>query len=394
MNPSNNIRSLILALMLVLVAMVQTMAQVTHEVFRGEVYALGVVNVPGETYEWKVFNDHTLTVEAGDNEIIFISGNNGNQVSIRWLRTGVYYFTVRAQSLMGCSNLKVGMITVVEDQNLSPTISISTDMNPICKGTLVKFTATTMGAGYSPIFSWAKNGIQVGENSPVYYDSTIVDKDVINCTMISRSKEKGAVITRSNDIRMTVLTVIAGFTFTENFSNINGNLLFNNTSKGADTYNWDFGDGQVSNEVNPSVTYTNDGIYMIRLTAMNRINCMDTCSYKYVMLFKGLYIPNAFAPGSASQLGRVFQPAGISIKNYKIEVYDNWGHLMWESSALDSNGTPTESWDGTYEGKPMPQGTYLWKVNAVFFDESTWQGSDNKSGKGNSASFGTVLLIR
>lgn len=394
MNPLNNIRRLILALMLVLVAMAQTMAQVTHDVFRGEVYALGVINVPGETYEWKVYKDHTLSVEAGNNEVIFINGNTGSQVPIRWLKTGVYYFTVRAQSAMGCSNLKVGMITVEEEQNLSPTISISTDQNPICKGALVKFTASVMGAGYSPIFTWTKNGIQVGENSPVLYDSTVIDRDVISCTMISRSKEGGTVITKSNDIRMTVLTVIAGFTFTENFSNINGNLLFNNTSKGAETYNWDFGDGQVSNEVNPSVTYTKDGIYMIRLTAMNRINCMDTCSYKYVMLFKGLYIPNAFAPGSASQLGSVFQPAGISLKKYKIEVYDNWGHLMWESSALDSNGTPTESWDGTYEGRPMPQGTYLWKVNAEFLDETIWQGSDNKSGKGKGASFGTVLLIR
>jgi gliding motility-associated-like protein len=239
---------------------------------------------------------------------------------------------------------------------------------------------------------WFKNGMQVGQNSASYTDSMLVINDVINCNLISNIEDSGTVVIRSNTIKMMVFYTKAGFTITENFSNIIGNILFNNTSTDADSFYWDFGNGQTSTSTNPSVTYETDGTFLILLTAMNKLNCVDTISLKYEMLFKGLFIPNAFAPGATATLGSVFQPAGISLKKYKIEVYDNWGHLMWESSKLDGNGTPTESWDGTYQGTPMPQGTYLWKVHAIFFDDTIWLGSDNGFGKG--STMGTVLLIR
>ena len=392
MQPLINFKRLLLAFMLVILAVVQSTAQISHEVIRGEVYALGVVDVPGETYEWKVYSNFTLMNESGQQDVVFLTNNFGHQVAIKWLKSGTYYFTVTAQSQTGCMNLKVGMITVVDEQNLSPSISITPDKNPICKGTLVTFTAKIINEGKNPVFVWLKNGIHVGHNLPTYADSILVDKDVISCNLISNVKDAGTVTIKSDEIKMVVSFTKAEFTITENFGYMNGNIIFNNTSTGADTYYWDFGNGQTSTEINPSHTYTKDGTYLILLTAMNKLNCSDTFSYKYEMLFKGLYIPNAFAPGATTTLGSVFQPAGISLKRYKIEVYDNWGHMMWESSALDNNGTPTESWDGTYHGKPMPQGTYLWKVHAVFLDDSTWQGSDNGAGKG--SAIGTVLLIR
>ncbi len=65
---------------------------------------------------------------------------------------------------------------------------------------------------------------------------------------------------------------------------------------------------------------------------------------------------------------------------------------MWESDQLDSHGRPTEGWDGNVNGAPMKEGTYAWKVIAVFTDDSIWQGAD--IGKGEYKSIGTVTLIR
>jgi hypothetical protein len=65
---------------------------------------------------------------------------------------------------------------------------------------------------------------------------------------------------------------------------------------------------------------------------------------------------------------------------------------MWESTAIDENGVPTEAWDGTFQGVLMPQGTYMWKVNAIFTDGTVWRGSD--IGKGKGSAMGTVTLIR
>ena len=163
-------------------------------------------------------------------------------------------------------------------------------------------------------------------------------------------------------------------------------------SYGADSYYWDFGNGQTSTEENPTVAYNQDGIYNIRLVAMNDYSCTDTVWNNYKVEFFGLYIPNAFAPESSSSPANVFKPGGTNLKQYLIQVFDGWGHLLWESTALDSEGSPSESWDGKYNGNLMPQGTYMWKVNAIFNDNTVWQGCD--IGKGKGKNIGTVTLIR
>jgi hypothetical protein len=44
-------------------------------------------------------------------------------------------------------------------------------------------------------------------------------------------------------------------------------LYFQNTSSEANSYEWDFGDGYISNDVNPYHTYNSNGIYDVTLTA-------------------------------------------------------------------------------------------------------------------------------
>lgn len=52
----------------------------------------------------------------------------------------------------------------------------------------------------------------------------------------------------------------------------NVNFLNESISPNTTTYAWDFGDGNTSDEENPSHTYTNTGNYMVRLT-ITQINC-------------------------------------------------------------------------------------------------------------------------
>jgi len=46
-------------------------------------------------------------------------------------------------------------------------------------------------------------------------------------------------------------------------------VTFTNVSLNADTYSWDFGDGESSTEMSPSHTYATDGTYDVTLTATN-----------------------------------------------------------------------------------------------------------------------------
>lgn len=58
--------------------------------------------------------------------------------------------------------------------------------------------------------------------------------------------------------------VIADFEFVEKEK---GLVLFTNKSSGAETYEWDFGNGQRSNEKNPSFQYDANKEYVVNLTA-------------------------------------------------------------------------------------------------------------------------------
>ncbi len=54
-----------------------------------------------------------------------------------------------------------------------------------------------------------------------------------------------------------------------NFTVSGEQVYFNNTSLMASAYNWDFGDGSSSFEINPSHTYSSTGIFTVKLKATN-----------------------------------------------------------------------------------------------------------------------------
>lgn len=53
-------------------------------------------------------------------------------------------------------------------------------------------------------------------------------------------------------------------------------FLFTNTTSGASTYEWDFGDGTSSYSSNPQHIYTTTGTYDVRLIAISGAGCRDT----------------------------------------------------------------------------------------------------------------------
>ncbi len=186
-------------------------------------------------------------------------------------------------------------------------------------------------------------------------------------------------------------TPVVAFNVSYNYNGITGQVLLNNTSTGASSYLWSFGDGNTSTDANPVYQYASVGVFKIFLTATSVYMCSDTASSVY-NLTSGLFVPNSFAPGSDNAGINIFEPKGVNLKEFDIQVFSTWGNLLWESKKLDANGEPVEGWDGTYKGQPMPAGDYIWRIKAKFLDGSEWKGSDN--GDGNKKPYGTVLLIR
>jgi hypothetical protein len=185
------------------------------------------------------------------------------------------------------------------------------------------------------------------------------------------------------------------YTYTDNFNGVQGQLQFDNLSIDGEEYYWDFDNGNDSYAQNPVAFFQNDGIYNISLVTWSDKGCTDTLSMKYEFMVKGLYVPNAFSPESRSESVRLLKPVGVNLKQYRFEVFDRWGNLLWWSDKLDDLGRPTEGWDGTYNGVLLQHGVFVWKASAIFKDGTVWDANnvgntENLSKKKS----GTALMIR
>jgi hypothetical protein len=134
-----------LALMPVIAIVAPTAAQ--NIVYAGETNSLSVAPVPGESYEWELYNDINslnLAVVPGNcpvSNAFFVGGiNTGPSVSVTWLIPGTYYFKVTATT--SCTkNLAIGEMTVLY---ALPT-AILLPPGPICAGDSVHLTVQLTG---------------------------------------------------------------------------------------------------------------------------------------------------------------------------------------------------------------------------------------------------------
>jgi hypothetical protein len=182
-----------------------------------------------------------------------------------------------------------------------------------------------------------------------------------------------------------------------------GTIQFTNTSLLADNYIWDFGDGELSVDIDPIHKYIHNSNATVTLYAINNNGCRDTITQLIeVDFFYGLFIPSTMYPGHEAFGVANFVPIGVGIKEFEILVYDNWGNIIWQSTALDADGRPSEYWNGLFDGtvndngngsgRPVQQDSYVWKANAIFMNGTIWQG--NSFGKNKFIKSGTITVIR
>ncbi len=132
-------------------------------------------------------------------------------------------------------------------------------------------------------------------------------------------------------------------------------------------YYWELGDGRTSTLPQPKVFYENNGSYTVSLFVTNIYGCQNlTDTILDVSCTGNIVLPNALAPSNPDKSLAWFIPKGKNIETLNIEIYSTWGERIWYTNNLDKEGSPTEYWDGTYNGKDLPQGAYLVKMRATF----------------------------
>lgn len=74
-----------------------------------------------------------------------------------------------------------------------------------------------------------------------------------------------------------------------------------------------------------------------------------------------VFIPNTFTPNGDGK-NDIFYAYGPSIGTISMNIYDQWGHVIYQSRTME-NG-----WDGTYRGQPQPNGVYVYVIDLVMKD--------------------------
>ncbi len=141
----------------------------------------------------------------------------------------------------------------------------------------------------------------------------------------------------------------------------NSEVSFNNKSTNAVRYKWNFGDGQSSEEENPSHIFDQVGSLKIKLIAFNGVNCLD--EYETNLEVVPFFVPNAFTPNNDGKNDVFFDGTPVlNVNSYDMLVFNRWGQMIY---ATDSFFRP---WDGTLsDGSLAPEGlyTYLIKITSV-----------------------------
>jgi gliding motility-associated-like protein len=117
--------------------------------------------------------------------------------------------------------------------------------------------------------------------------------------------------------------------------------------------------GYQVNAMTTEYEYPAVGTYEISQIVTTANGCKDTIigSLKVIPHYT-FYIPNAFTP-TEDRLNETWIPQGESIAEFNMFIYDRWNEELFQSSSLE------EGWDGTYKGKLVQQGIYVYKIDVV-----------------------------
>ena len=185
---------------------------------------------------------------------------------------------------------------------------------------------------------------------PGYYDIALLVESAPGC---------------SDSIRYPNAIHVAGyphadFTFGPSEPENGKEVFFYNLSSGDNitNYAWNFGDGHSSSVEEPSHVYhlTESDLMTVHLTVTNSDGCSDDTIQVVPVEDKfAFYVPNAFTPNTDGK-NEVFLPKVNDVVNYDFKIFTRTGELIFYTN------NPETGWDGTMQGKPAPQGVYVWTI--------------------------------
>ncbi len=139
-------------------------------------------------------------------------------------------------------------------------------------------------------------------------------------------------------------------------------VILRTLASNYDSYLWSTG------ETSSSIFVDKIGTYYVTVTQQT---CQSSDTIHVLPGDCDIYIPSAFTPNK-DNLNETFGVVDYaSVQDFSLQVYGKWGQLVFSSNDVN------KKWDGTFKGKNMPNGSYIWMLKYTnnrgrkFYDQGT-----------------------
>ncbi|MDN3687626.1 PKD domain-containing protein [Cyclobacterium jeungdonense] len=143
------------------------------------------------------------------------------------------------------------------------------------------------------------------------------------------------------------------------------------------TFLWDFGDGTQSEEASPSHQYRQKGTFTVSLDLVDGNGCTAQFTREVTILAFEIRMPDGFTPDAPDGSNAHYFPVFAKIDGLEFWVFNKWGEVIFYTNDEESLG-----WNGYYQGKVAPAGSYVYRLSYTAPDG----GQETKSG--------SFLLVR
>ncbi|MBL7923489.1 MAG: PKD domain-containing protein [Bacteroidia bacterium] len=198
--------------------------------------------------------------------------STGVQPGHTYLSGGVYYPELIALTGFGCSDtfsFNTG-INVLQ----TPQAIISASDTTGCEPVSITFTSTSLDT-QSPSYNWYNDNGNTG-NTPVFQPLFL--NDSVYSVMLVITNGNGCSDTVTQQVTIHPSPVAGGSADLSSGCHPLP-VQFTNSSVGAGTYTWYFGNGDSSTLPDPTYTYLVPGYYQPTLIAVNAFGCSDTFTF-------------------------------------------------------------------------------------------------------------------
>jgi gliding motility-associated-like protein len=230
----------------------------------------------------------------------------------------------------------------------------------------VRDTSGTVNYSWSPANSCSTPNDHITTVSPTstqLYTLTVTDNYGCNYSV-------------TDEVLVTLQPPVPAFAGRDTIAQINYPLQLN--ASGGDSYEWSPANlNIISNPAisNPFITIQNDQLFTLIVTAGGHCLGYDTV---FVRAYRdsGYYVPTSFTP-NGDGLNDFFRaiPVKVASTDY-FRIFNRYGQLIFQTNKW------LKGWDGTYQGKKQPIGTYVWSVKGRYQNGEIVEKS------------GTVLLLQ